>query len=241
MKRAFDIVFSIIGLTILSPLLLPVMFLVWMQDRHSPFYIAPRVGMGGLPFQMVKLRSMVINADKIGASSTSNADRRITGVGRFIRKYKLDELMQLWNVALGDMSLVGPRPQVRSGVELYTDRERELLTVRPGITDFASIVFSDEGTILEDSKDPDADYDLLIRPWKSRLGLIYISNQSLWLDINLIALTILAVISKRRALNGVERLLLICRAPAKVIDVSRRQGILAPSLPPDSGWETKDR
>jgi lipopolysaccharide/colanic/teichoic acid biosynthesis glycosyltransferase len=239
-KRLFDTVVAILGLLVLSPLILPVMLLVWLQDWHSPFYIAPRVGLGGVPFRMVKLRSMVINADRLGASSTSNSDRRITGVGRFIRKYKLDELMQLWNVALGDMSLVGPRPQVQSGVDLYTSRERDLLSARPGITDFASIVFSDEGAILQDSADPDADYDRLIRPWKSRLGLIYIANQSLWLDVNLIWLTILAVVSKQRALDGVENQLVRCKAPQDVIEVARRQSELRPSLPPDGHWATSE-
>lgn len=119
-KRLLDLLAALFGLTLLSPVLLPVMFLVWWEDRHSPFYVAPRVGQNGRPFRMVKMRSMVINADRIGASSTSNADRRITPAGHFIRKFKIDELTQLWNVLIGDMSLVGPRPQVQSGVDLYT-------------------------------------------------------------------------------------------------------------------------
>ena len=112
MKRLLDICVSLIGLLALSPVLLPVIFLVWRQDGHSPFYIAPRVGKGERIFRMVKLRSMVINADKSGVDSTSGNDSRITAVGHFIRRYKLDELTELWNVLLGDMSLVGPRPNV---------------------------------------------------------------------------------------------------------------------------------
>lgn len=231
-KRLLDFVAALIGLTLLSPILLPVMFLVWWEDKHSPFYVAPRVGRNGRPFHMVKMRSMVINADKIGASSTSNADRRITPVGHFIRKFKIDELTQLWNVLTGDMSLVGPRPQVQSGVDLYTAKERELLLVKPGITDFASVVFSDEGTILSNSTDPDADYDRLIRPWKSRLGLVYIASQSFWLDIRLVLLTVVAIFSRPHALQGVTVLLSGLGADADLIDVARRKDVLRAASPP---------
>ena len=145
--------------------------------------------MGGLLFRMVKLRSMVVGAAKTGVDSTGNDDVRITAVGRLIRKYKIDEVMQLWNVLLGDMSLVGPRPNVKAETDLYTKEERVLLSVKPGITDFSSIVFSDEGNILEGQEDPDLAYNQLIRPGKSRLGLFYISKASIALDIRLIWLT----------------------------------------------------
>ena len=148
------------------------MYLVYRQDKESPFYMAPRVGRNNTIFKMAKLRSMVSNADKSGVDSTSANDSRITPIGHKIRKYKLDELTQLWNVFIGDMSLVGPRPNVQRDVDLYTKDEKNLLNVRPGITDFSSIVFSDEGDILKDKKDPDLSYNQLIRPWKSRLGLI---------------------------------------------------------------------
>ena len=160
MKRTFDIVISSIGLIFSIPILLPTMFLVWVQDRCSPFYIASRVGKNGVLFHMVKLRSMVINADKSGVDSTSSSDIRITFVGHLLRRYKLDELTQLWNVLKGDMSLVGPRPNVKRETDLYTLEERKLLIVRPGITDFASIVFYDEGEVLKDTKDPDIAYRL---------------------------------------------------------------------------------
>lgn len=234
-----DLVLAALGLLALSWLLLPVMLLVWLQDLRSPFYIAPRIGTGGHVFKMVKLRSMVLNADRQGVNSTSDADRRITTVGKFIRRYKLDELVQLWNVLLGDMSLVGPRPQVRAGVDAYTRRERDLLSAKPGITDFASIVFSDEGTILRESTDPDGDYDRLIRPWKSRLGIIYIENSSIWLDIRLIALTATAIFSKRTALRGVGRLLRECRAPEDVVTIAKRDRPLVPSLPPSEVWAAR--
>src|SRR3990172_2149393 len=195
-KRLFDIVASFFGLILTSQILAPVMIAVWLQDFHSPFYIAPRVGRGGRLFRMVKLRSMVVRADKTGVDSTSANDPRITSVGRFIRRYKLDELSQLWNVLKGDMSLVGPRPQVDRDVALYTDVERRLLSVQPGITDISSIVFADEGEILKDSQDPDLDYNQLIRPWKSRLGLLYIERHSIFLDLQLIGLTVLAILSR---------------------------------------------
>ena len=175
---------------------------------------------------------VLINADKLGASSTSNADRRITPVGHFIRRFKIDELTQLWNVLIGDMSLVGPRPQVQSGVDLYTAKERELLLVKPGITDFASVVFSDEGTILSTSVDPDADYDRLIRPWKSRLGLVYIASRSLWLDIQLVVLTVVAIFSRAHALEGVAALLTRLNVDRDLVEVARRRDVLRPANPP---------
>ena len=202
MKRIFDFILALIGLIISSPILIPVIFLVWIQDWHSPFYIAPRVGRDENQFKMLKLRSMIVNADKSGVDSTSSNDKRITGVGRFIRKYKLDELSQLWNVLIGDMSLVGPRPNVKRETDLYTIEEKKLLTVRPGITDFSSIVFSDEGEILKDQQDPDIAYNQLIRPGKSMLGLFYIEKRNFIIDIKLIYLTVIAIISKEKALNS---------------------------------------
>ena len=152
LKRAFDILVAAFGLLVFSPLLLLVMLATWLGDFASPFYIAPRMARGGGSFRMVKFRTMVVNADKIGGISTAGNDRRITRVGRFVRAYKLDELIQLWNVVKGDMSLVGPRPQVQADARLYTEAEKRMLTVRPGITDPASIVFSDEGDILQGSQ-----------------------------------------------------------------------------------------
>jgi lipopolysaccharide/colanic/teichoic acid biosynthesis glycosyltransferase len=210
------------------------MVAVWLQDFHSPFYIAPRVGKGDRDFRMVKLRSMVVNADASGVDSTSSSDSRITAVGRFIRKFKLDELMQLWNVLLGDMSLVGPRPNVRRETELYTDEERKLLSVRPGITDLASIVFSDEGDILKDKDDPDLAYNQLIRPWKSRLALISLEHSSLGLDLQTVWLTAVAILSRRRALAGVARVLSKLEADPEICAVARRTEPLAPYPPPGS-------
>ncbi|MSR88630.1 MAG: sugar transferase [Candidatus Margulisbacteria bacterium] len=231
-KRTLDISLALIGLIAFSPLLLVVTFLVWIQDYHSPFYIPPRVGQNNTTFYMVKLRSMVMNADKSGVDSTSSNDQRITAVGRFIRKCKLDEITQLWNVLLGDMSLVGPRPNVKRETDLYTSVEQKLLTVKPGITDFSSIVFSDEGEILKDHLDPDIGYNQLIRPWKSALGIFYIEHQNFILDVQLIFLTVIAIFSRENALLGVTKLLKKYNASQELISVSSRVKALVPSPPP---------
>src|SRR3979409_1917469 len=174
LKRAVDVAASSVGLLLASPLLLIACASIWVEDRHSPFYVAPRIGQRGRTFRMVKLRSMTVRADRTGVDSTAQDDPRITRVGRVLRRFKLDEGSQLWNVLRGDMSMVGPRPQVARDVRLYTAVERHLLDAPPGITDFASIVFADEGAVLEGSSDPDLLYNQIIRPWKSRLGLHYI-------------------------------------------------------------------
>jgi lipopolysaccharide/colanic/teichoic acid biosynthesis glycosyltransferase len=175
---------------------------------------------------------MRVNADKIGVDSTSARDPRITPVGHFIRRYKLDELTQLWNVLLGDMSLVGPRPNVERETRLYTPEERKLLTVKPGITDFSSIVFSDEGEILKDQADPDIAYNQLIRPWKSRLGIFYVEHYSLGTDLALIWLTAVALVSRPRALEGVRAKLAVLGAPPEILEVASRQSALIPTPPP---------
>lgn len=232
LKRFIDIFFSFIGLILASPILIPVIFLVWIQDWKSPFYISTRVGKNEQLFKIIKLRSMIYNADTSGVSSTSSNDDRITFIGHFIRKFKLDELTQLWNVLLGDMSLVGPRPNVKSETNMYTHLEKGLLNVKPGITDFSSIVFSDEGDILSEYEDPDLAYNQLIRPWKSRLGLIYINNQSNWLDINLIFYTIVSIISKKKALSWVVNKLKSIQVDEAVVRVSKRKFKLHPFPPP---------
>ena len=241
MKRLIDIVFSAFGLLVMSPLLLPVMYLVWRQDGHSPFYIAPRVGKDGRMFSMVKLRSMVVNADRTGVDSTGANDQRITAIGRFIRRYKLDEFTQLWNVLKGEMSLVGPRPNVKREVDLYTAEERKLLSVRPGITDFASIVFADESEILKDHADPDLAYNQLIRPWKSRLGLVYVAERTVLLDLLLVGLTVFAIISRTRALGLAVRLLGRMGADAQLIRVASRGDPLTPAAPPGAAAVVSSR
>ena len=231
-KRLVDILASFFGLLFFSPILLPAMFLIWKEDKKSPFYVRPRLGKNGKSFKMIKLRSMEIDADKSGVVSSSENDTRITPIGHKIRKYKLDELIQLWNVLIGDMSLVGPRPNVKDETELYTNVEKELFSVRPGITDFSSIVFLDEGDILKGKDNPDLVYNQLIRPWKSRLGLIYIKNQSFLLDIKMIIYTLVAIFSKQSALNWVVSQLKLMDADSNVVNISKREEELYPFPPP---------
>ena len=235
LKRAFDVVVSASALALLTPLFGIVTLLIWIQDFHSPFYVAPRAARGGGTFRMIKFRSMRVGADRTGVDSTSAQDSRITPIGRFVRRYKLDELPQLWNVLRGDMSLVGPRPQVMREVAIYTAEERRLLDVRPGITDLSSIVFSDEGDVLAGHADPDLAYNQLIRPWKSRLGLLYARHASVRLDLALIVLTAVALVSRPRALAGVARILAQFDADEPTRRFSRRDIPLAPWPPPGTG------
>jgi lipopolysaccharide/colanic/teichoic acid biosynthesis glycosyltransferase len=231
-KRLFDIVLAATGLVAMSPLLIVVALAIYVGDFANPFYIAGRVGRGGRIFRMVKFRSMVKNADKTGVTSTSATDLRITPVGHFVRRFKLDELVQLWNVLLGDMSLVGPRPNVPSGVAVYTDVERRLLDVRPGITDVSSIVFSDEGEILAGHADPDVSYDRLIRPWKSRLGLFYIEHSGVLLDLRIVYLTAWSIVARRAALQQIHDVLLELGASTELARIALRRDALLPGYPP---------
>ncbi len=193
LKRTFDMCLAALALSLLWPLLAAVAVAVRLEDGGPVFYRARRVGRRRKTFLMLKFRTMVVNADKIGASSTADDDPRITRVGRILRRLKLDELPQLFNVFGGSMSLVGPRPQVSWAVDLYSPEELQLLDVRPGVTDYASLMFHNEGEILRGSIDPDRDYLEKIAPGKMRLGLEYVRHQSVWTDIKLLGATFLAV------------------------------------------------
>lgn len=198
-KRLFDVVISAIGLILLSPAFL-LLALVIKLDSHGPvFYRGVRVGRNGRSFNIYKFRSMVADAERRGAASTSTTDLRVTRSGRFIRKFKFDEFSQLINVLLGDMSIVGPRPEVRKFVDKYTEEEKLILSVRPGITDWSSIKFHNEGEIIESSGIPDADeaYETLIRPEKLRLQLKYVRERSLLVDIRIIGATVVKLFSTR--------------------------------------------
>jgi lipopolysaccharide/colanic/teichoic acid biosynthesis glycosyltransferase len=188
---------------LISPFLTILCLVIFLYDYYNPLYLGKRVGKNFILFNQLKLRSM--SKKKITylehVTSSSDNDPRITPIGRFVRKTKLDELPQLFNILFGHMSFVGPRPNVLNEVEKYYEQEKNLLSVKPGITDFASIVFADEGTILSKSQDPDLDYNLYIRFWKSCLGLIYIKHKSFMLDVHLIFLTILNFFNREKALN----------------------------------------
>lgn len=193
-----DILFSAFGIIMLTPLFLFIAVLIKIETRGPVFYRGKRVGLKGKPFYIYKFRSMKMDADKNGLSSTSQNDSRVTRAGKFIRKYKLDELSQLINVFVGDMSLVGPRPEVQKFVDQYTEEEKIILTVRPGITDFASIKFHNEGVIIENSGIEDADeaYAKLIRPEKLKLQIKYVKERNIFLDFYLILKTIKRIIIK---------------------------------------------
>lgn len=189
-KRLFDVIASTAGLLLLSPLLFGLAILIKLDSEGPVLYAAPRVGLRGQVFRMYKFRTMIANADKVGGSSTPDDDPRITRVGRFLRRTKLDELPQLLNVVNGTMSLVGPRPQVKWAVDLYSSEERHVLSVRPGITDYASLRFPDEGELLRGSLDPDRDYMEKIHPEKMRLSLEYVRRRSFGTDIAVLIQTV---------------------------------------------------
>jgi lipopolysaccharide/colanic/teichoic acid biosynthesis glycosyltransferase len=195
-KRLFDIAAAAVGLLFLSPILFFIALRIRQEDGGPVFYRGERVGLHGQPFRIIKFRTMVVDAEKLGASSTSDDDARITRIGSFLRKYKLDELPQLFNVLVGDMSLVGPRPEVKKFTDLYTDEEKVILTVRPGITDWASLWNPDEGALLKGSVDPDKDYMEKIRPEKIRLQLKCVREPSFWTDVKIIFLTLKTILIK---------------------------------------------
>lgn len=179
MIRFFDLIFSIMGLVILSPLFIILYLLIRIESKGGGFYSQERIGKNGKPFKLYKFRSMRIGSDKKGLITIGEKDNRITKTGFILRKYKLDELPQLWNVFIGDMSLVGPRPEVKKYTDLYTEEQKQVLHVRPGITDWASIKYVDENKILGESKIPDEAYVNLIMPNKIKLNMVYIQNQTL--------------------------------------------------------------
>ncbi len=179
MIRFFDIIFSIIGLVILSPIFIVLYLLIRIESKGGGFYSQERIGKNGKPFKLYKFRSMRIGSDKKGLITIGEKDNRITKTGFILRKYKLDELPQLWNVFIGDMSLVGPRPEVKKYTDLYTEGQKQVLQVRPGITDWASIKYVDENKILGEAKDPDEAYVNLIMPNKIKLNMVYIQHQTL--------------------------------------------------------------
>ncbi len=197
-KRLFDIAVSLLALIVFGPLLAVIALLIRVDDGGPVFYRGTRVGRFGVLFQMYKFRTMIVNAELSGPSSTAANDPRLTRLGRSLRRYKLDELPQLINVIKGEMSLVGPRPQVEWAVKKYSDEEREILDVRPGITDYASIRFRNEDEILRGSADPDLTYLEKIAPEKNRLALEYARRHSFLLDLKILANTVLAILGRRQ-------------------------------------------
>lgn len=196
MIRFFDLLFSFVGLVFLSPLFIIIYVFIILESRGSGFYTQQRVGLNGVDFKLFKFRSMAVGSDKKGLITIGGNDARITKTGLFIRKFKIDELPQLFNVLIGDMSLVGPRPEVRKYVDLYTKDQSKVLNVKPGITDYASIEYANENEILGKAVDPDKMYINEIMPAKIRLNIKYIDNKSLKEYFNIIFLTFFKIVSK---------------------------------------------
>ena len=196
-KRLFDIVFSFLGLWLSSPFFLGACLWIKLDTLGPVFYRGVRAGRNGRQFRIFKFRTMVVDAEKVGPSSTANDDPRITRSGVFLRDYKLDELPQLINVLKGDMSLVGPRPQVLWVVDLYSKDDKAVLDVRPGIADYAFVLLPSEGEVLRGSKDPDGDYLENIHPEKMRLSLYYVRNHSFWFDMKILVDTAVLSFFKR--------------------------------------------
>jgi lipopolysaccharide/colanic/teichoic acid biosynthesis glycosyltransferase len=197
LKRTFDLCGAACALILSSPLLLAIAVAIKLDDGGPVLYWGVRAGRGGSPFRIFKFRTMVVNAERLGGPSTADDDPRITKIGGWLRRSKLDELPQLFNVLRGEMSLVGPRPEVLQEVALYSDEERALLSVRPGITDWASLRFRDEGVILRGATDPHGTYRRVIRQEKIRLGLEYVRTGSLQTDIRILATTLRVLIGER--------------------------------------------
>ena len=193
LKRGLDVVVSLVGLLLFLPLMLVLALWVMCDSRGPILYRQVRVGRNGHDFRLLKFRSMRVDADRLGLITVGGRDPRVTRAGYYLRKYKLDELPQLLNVLWGDMSLVGPRPEVRKYVDLYTPEQLRVLTVRPGITDLASLRYRHENDLLAQAEDPDAYYIETVMPAKLALNLEYIDHQSFWGDLRLIGQTVVAV------------------------------------------------
>ncbi len=196
MKRSFDMFVSALGLLALSPLFLVLVLIIKLESRGPAFYVQQRVGRHGVLFSLVKFRTMHVDADKFTAITVGNRDPRITRVGFYLRKYKIDEFPQLINVVRGDMSLVGPRPELKKFVDLYTSEQQQVLSVRPGITDLASLQFRNENALLEGKEDPIKFYIEEIMPVKLAISLKYVESRSFALDLVIILRTVGAIFGK---------------------------------------------
>lgn len=188
-KRIFDIIFSLLALIILSPLLIIISIIIFLDDGWPIFYLQQRIGKNFQPFYLIKFRTMYKNSDKKGLLTVSSRDHRITRSGFYLRKYKLDELPQFINVLVGNMSVIGPRPEVKKYVDLYNEEQKKVLSVKPGITDEASLKFIDENDILAQSENPEKTYIEKIMPEKLKINLEYIQKQNIFYDFSIIIQT----------------------------------------------------
>ena len=196
LKRSFDIVSSLIGIILLFPMLSILWLCIRLESRGGCFYRQVRVGKDGIDFRLWKFRTMQTGADKKGLLTIGGRDSRVTRIGYYLRKYKLDELPQLINVLVGDMSIVGPRPEVQKYVDLYTPDQRKVLSVKPGITDYASIAYSNENELLAQSGNPEKTYIDEVLPAKLELNQKYLNEQGFFTDIKIIFHTFRKIVSK---------------------------------------------
>ena len=195
LKRIFDIIFSLLGILILLPFFFLFAMLIIIDSRFPVFYSQKRVGRNGIDFSLLKFRTMKNDSDTKGLLTVGEKDSRVTNIGYFLRKYKIDELPQLFNVLIGDMSLVGPRPEVRKYVEMYNPEQKKVLSVKPGITDYASIAYANENEILSKSENPEQLYINEVMPAKLKLNLKYIEEKNFFTDLKIIFKTIGKIVS----------------------------------------------
>jgi len=196
LKRIFDIVFSGFGLIVLFPFMFILGLLVVVDSKGAMFYGQMRIGQFGRAFKLFKYRTMIPNADSKGLLTVGGKDPRVTRVGYYFRKYKLDELPQLFNVLIGDMSLVGPRPEVKKYVDLYSEEQKKVLLVRPGITDYASLDYFEESDLLAKSNDPEKTYIEVIMPAKLELNKKYLHDAGMATDLKIIGATLKRILKR---------------------------------------------
>jgi len=233
MIRLLDYILYLLIAVVILPIVLFFALLIFLCDRHNPFYVSVRIGKNGKSFKMIKLRSMCVDSWKYKADTTADDDPRITPIGRIVRRFKIDELPQIVNVLKGDICIVGPRPQVTTEVNRYTSIEKGILKIKPGITDISSIVIADLGNISKGAKDPDLFYAQIVRPWKSRLALLYVEHASVWLDLRLMFYTVTNMFARSWTLNKLSKI--VCQWEYDVEDlpeiVARRKSLYAYPIP----------
>jgi lipopolysaccharide/colanic/teichoic acid biosynthesis glycosyltransferase len=230
-RTAEYILYLVIGIICL-PVIVFFALLIYLCDRRNPFYMATRVGQNGLEFKMIKLRSMIVGADQKGPVAIASNDRRLTLLGKFIRRTKIDELPQIINILKKDINLMGPRPQLPSEVASFTPKEKEILRIKPGIMDISSIVFADLDKLLASYQDPYLAYAHLVRPWKSRLAILYTRNKSFYLDGLIFLFTFANFIARKWTLRQLAKRvtkLPYCEIPYEII--SRTQTLYEVPLP----------
>lgn len=239
-RRIFDLAVAVPACVLTAPAIALASAAIVLEDGGSPFYRCARVGLGGSTMQFTKLRTMRNDPKSAGVVSTTASDPRVTKIGAVLRRWKLDELPQFWLVLRGDMAVVGPRPNVPEEVALYTDEERGLLDVLPGITDLSSIVFSDLSEILDGAADANLAYNQVVRPWKSRLGLLYAKNATTSLDWRIVLLTARSMVDRPAALREVSRIVAALGGGEDLALVCLRQG-QPPAAPPPGANDVVQR